>query len=182
MTASTATATEVIYHEVVWGDDEADRQTYADYGDDSFLSATAEQRATSAYLHLIRNGVACGFWTNGALVAGRNVTGGPDRRPAFLDDPQMYAEWAAGNLNDDGTPKAGPIVEHKTRTVLSAYQTERYKTKSNGSCGRHVRSENSVALCSCGWTQHTDSRAEARSAARAHRRDVGSESPVETSR
>lgn len=145
----------VTYYEVVWGDDEADRQTYADHGDGSFISRTADQRATSAFLNLVRNGVDCGFWTNGTLTAGHNVTGGPDSPPAFADEPAPVAEPA-------------PVV-HKTRTVLDAHQTERYKTKSNGSCGRYVRSDISTALCSCGWKYYAGSRAEARAAARAHR-------------
>lgn len=147
------TTTEVTYYEVVWGDDEADRQTYADHGDGSYISRTAEHRATSTFLNLIRNGVACGFWTNGNLTAGRNMTDGPDTPPVFAD----------------AEPVEAASVEHKTRTVLDAYQTERYVTKSNGSCGRYVRSDTSVALCSCGWQKHAGSRAEAREMARAHR-------------
>lgn len=146
--------TEATYHEVVWGDDEADRQTFVDYGDGSFISDTAEARATSFFLGLIRQGVTCGFWTNGRLVAGRNATDGPDVPPTFATEPEIVTA---------SSPK------HETRTVLDAYQDERYVTKSNGSCGRWVRSDTSVALCTCGWEWHATTRTEARSAARGHR-------------
>jgi hypothetical protein len=168
----TMTAVEVTYFEVVWGDDEADRIVYADEHDGTFISETAEVRATSKFLELSKHGVRCGFFVNGNLTAGENVTYGPDQRPAVLDDPDLYARWVAGELNDDGSPKVTPVVEHKTRTVLDAHQSERYVTKSNGSCGRFVRSDTSVALCSCGWKRHAGTREEARSAARAHRSAV----------
>jgi len=147
--ASTAT-TKTIYYTVVWGDDEADRVSYADYGDGSIISTTAKARANSCYLNLVRNGVACGFWEAGNLTAGQNLTGGPGHAPALPDDE----------------PTA---VEHKTLTTLDAHQNERYVTKSNGSCGRYVRGDTSVAMCSCGWKYHAGSRTEARGAARVHR-------------
>lgn len=154
---TTTTTTGITYYEVVWGDDEADRQTYADNGDGSFISTTAKRRANSTFLNLSRNGVPCGFWTNGTLTAGRNVTDGPDTPPVFTDDEPTPAA-------------AGPApVEHKTRTVLNADRGERYITKSNGACGRWARNDDSVALCACGWKWHADSRTEARSAARTHR-------------
>jgi hypothetical protein len=153
---TTTTTTGITYHEVVWGDDEADRQTYADYGDGSYISRTAKQRATSTFLNLIRNGVPCGFWTNGTLTAGRNVTDGPDTPPVFTDDESAPAA--------DSAP-----AEHKTRTVLNAGRSERYITKSNGSCGRWVKNDDSVALCTCGWKWHAGTRSEARAAARDHR-------------
>lgn len=167
--SATITATEVTYFEVIWGDDEADRIVYADERDGTFLSETAEVRATRKFLELSKNGVQCGFWVNGALTAGQNVGEGPDRRPAFLDDPEMYAQWVAGELNEDGSPKAAATLEHKTRTVLDAHQSERYVTKSNGSCGRYATSDTSVALCSCGWKWQAGSRTEARAMARGHR-------------
>lgn len=171
--AQATTTTEVTYYSVVWGDDEADRITYTDHGDGSFISRTAEARANSTFLRLIRDGVACGFWTNGTLVAGQNLTGGPDQRPAVLDDPELYAKWVAGEVNDDGTPKTAAPVQHKTRTVMDAYQDERYVTKSNGSCGRYVKSDTSVALCTCGWKYHAGTRDEARAQARVHRLEAG---------
>lgn len=143
-----STTTEVNHYEVVWGDGEEDRQTYTDHGDGSFISSTADRRATSTFLNLIRDGVACGFWTNGTLVAGRNMTDGPDTPPVFADVES---------------------TEHKTRTILDAYQNERYVTKSNGSGGRFVHSDTSTASCSCGWKYNAGSRAEARAVARTHR-------------
>lgn len=166
---STAIETTITYYEVVWGDDEADRITYADEHDGTFISETADVRATRKFLELSKHGVRCGFFVDGNLTAGENVTDGPDRRPAFLDDPELYSRWVAGELNDDGSPKVAPVMEHKTRTILDAYQSERYVTKSNGSCGRFVRGDTSAALCSCGWKWQAATRAEARMAARAHR-------------
>jgi hypothetical protein len=168
----TTTITEITYFEVVWGDDEADRIVYADEHDGTFLSKTADVRAARKFLELSKLGVRCGLFINGSLECGDNATGGPDRRPAFLDDPKLYALWVSGELNDDGSPKAAPIVEHKTRTVLDAHREERYVTKSNGSRGRYVRSDTSVALCTCGWKWHAGTREEARAAARAHRTTV----------
>lgn len=59
---------------------------------------------------------------------------------------------------------------HVTRTVAdSANRVERYRTKSNGSCGRWVTSDDSVAVCTCGAKFHAATRAEARGLARYHR-------------
>lgn len=60
---------------------------------------------------------------------------------------------------------------HRTRT-LEWIVGERYKTKSNGSCGRYVPTYNAKAECTCGWSQWADDRAEARSRARDHRSTV----------
>lgn len=57
---------------------------------------------------------------------------------------------------------------HRTRT-LEWVVGERYKTKSNGSCGRYVPIHNAKAECICGWSQWAGDRAEARSCARDHR-------------
>lgn len=65
----TATQTETCY-EVVFGTDEADRQAYIDHHDGSYLSSSAHARATSAYVQLITNGVACGFFVDGVLKNG----------------------------------------------------------------------------------------------------------------
>lgn len=63
-----------------------------------------------------------------------------------------------------------PVAHHVTKTVPDAYNCgERYRAKSNGSCGRWVRTDDSVAQCICGWTALEDTRAEARRSARAHR-------------
>lgn len=69
----TTTQTETCY-EVVFGADEADRQAYIDYRDGSFLSSSAHARATSAYVQLVTNGVACGFFVNGVLKNGIDPT------------------------------------------------------------------------------------------------------------
>lgn len=59
---------------------------------------------------------------------------------------------------------------HVVRTVRwSAARTERYRTKSNGSCGRWVWSDESVAVCTCGWKSYTATRPEAQADARVHR-------------
>ncbi len=68
-----------------------------------------------------------------------------------------------------GDPQPATFA-HVTRTVPdAANQRERFRTKSNGSCGRWVRTDESVALCTCGWKSYAATRDEARGAARAHR-------------
>lgn len=94
--------------------------------------------------------------------------------------------WARGRLTDrhdkpatwaphpasDGAPIPATFT-HVTRTVPDTHNRhERYKTKSNGSCGRWVRTDESVALCTCGWKTYTQTRGEAQAAARAHRNSV----------
>lgn len=59
---------------------------------------------------------------------------------------------------------------HVTRTVLDPSRTERYKTKSNGSCGRWVTPDESIALCTCGWKAYESTRAQAQASARVHRK------------
>lgn len=93
--------------------------------------------------------------------------------------------WVRGRLHDgwdsatwQGVPAADgsriePTFTHATRTVPYHARKESYRTKSNGSCGRWVTSDDSVALCVCGWSSYAGSRGEARSAARAHRIAVG---------
>lgn len=64
------------------------------------------------------------------------------------------------------------LAAHVTRTVPHSgpqRESERYVTKSNGSCGRWVRGDDSVALCTCGWKKYRTTRAEAQAAARWHR-------------
>ena len=57
---------------------------------------------------------------------------------------------------------------HRTRTI--EWQTgERYKTKSNGSCGRYVPTMCAKAECLCGWIAYAGDRTEARNSARHHR-------------
>jgi len=64
----------------------------------------------------------------------------------------------------------GPaVVEHKTRT-WERRDGDRYKTKSNGSCGRYVGVYTYGWICSCGESVITGStREQARTAARIHR-------------
>ncbi|MGV9840036.1 hypothetical protein ACWDUL_38385 [Nocardia niigatensis] len=58
--------------------------------------------------------------------------------------------------------------EHRTRTI--EWTTgERYKTKSNGSCGRWVDTTMAKAECVCGWSAYADDRPLARLKARTHR-------------
>lgn len=60
---------------------------------------------------------------------------------------------------------------HRTRTI--AWTTgERYKTKSNGSCGRYVPITAAKAECLCGWSVYAHDRPEARERARTHRATV----------
>lgn len=89
--------------------------------------------------------------------------------------------WVRGRLHDgwDSTtwthiPPAGgariePTFTHVTKTVPYHGRKERYRTKSNGSCGRWVMSDDSVALCACGWTSYAGSRSEAQASAQSHR-------------
>lgn len=70
MTTTTATD-ERVNHEVVWGPDAEDRINYIDYGDGSFISTTADARATSKFLELVRCGVRVGIYRNGVLEGGR---------------------------------------------------------------------------------------------------------------
>jgi|GEM_PF-1746116 len=110
------------------------------------------------------------------------VIGRPDNASEFTWLMREDGSWAVGRLFDRHTdpaewvwmpelPQPVPATfTHVTRTVPHAgTQTERYKTKSNGSCGRWVRSDDSVAICTCGWKSYTATRAEAQAAARWHR-------------
>lgn len=92
--------------------------------------------------------------------------------------------WVRGRLHDGWdsatwqllTPADGSRIEatftHLTKTVPYHGRKESYVTKSNGSCGRWVMSDDSIALCTCGWSSHGGSRGEAQAAARAHRGQV----------
>ncbi len=103
----------------------------------------------------------------GAWVAGRLT----DAAPCFCAAPCRdghAAPWSA--LPRDLTPAT---FTHVTRTVAdSANRRERYKTKSNGSCGRFVWSDDSVAVCTCPWRGYGQTREEARAAARRHLAEV----------
>lgn len=60
---------------------------------------------------------------------------------------------------------------HRTRTTEWTVG-ERYKTKSNGSCGRYVAITAAKAECVCGWSVPASDRAEAQGRARVHRATV----------
>jgi hypothetical protein len=99
---------------------------------------------------------------DGSWVAGRLFAERPGDRGAVWDP---YDSARAGET-------IPPTFTHITSTALMAGRTERYKTKSNGSCGRWVVSDESVGRCTCGWKTYAGSRAEAQAAARAHRDKV----------
>ncbi|MBF6277047.1 hypothetical protein [Nocardia nova] len=67
---------------------------------------------------------------------------------------------------------------HRTRTI-EWVTGERYKTKSNGSCGRWVDNTFAKAVCVCGWSEYAEDRADARWRARNHR-DTANAAPVRT--
>ncbi|MFF4026933.1 hypothetical protein ACFYY5_29195 [Nocardia elegans] len=73
------------------------------------------------------------------------------------------------------TPKGGwtGTGEHRTRTI-EWVTGKRYKTKSNGSCGRYVDNTLAKAECLCGWSKVVDDRESARWQARRHREDAES--------
>lgn len=142
--------TETCY-EAVFGTDEADRQTYIDNHDGSFLSSSAHARATSAYVQLITSGVACGFFVNGVLKNG-------------IDPAAELAE------------PCEPDTEHKTRTSEGSVATTG-GFKHYALDGHEVETYGWIAqaFCSCGWSTVADDRTGARRAAKYHR-----EHPVET--
>lgn len=85
---------------------------------------------------------------------------------------RLYDGWADATWEyqppADGTTIPATFT-HVTRTVPHHGRQERYVTKSNGSCGRWVRGDDSVALCTCGWKTYGSTRTEVRAAARLHR-------------
>ena len=102
----TATQT-VTRYEVVFGADEADRQTYIDHHDGSYISSSAESRATSAYVQLVKNGIACGFFVDGVLKNGT--------------DPN--AETAESDRHEEGAATIGTRVSYTT----DEDETERFR-------------------------------------------------------
>lgn len=112
------------------------------------------------------------------------VIGRPDDLAEMTLIMREDGSWARGRLWDgfeaarwEHMPLAdGPIpatFSHVTRTVPhTGARTERYKAKSNGSAGRWIRSDDSVALCTCGWKAYAADRPEARGRATAHRMEV----------
>jgi hypothetical protein len=108
MTAMPAGAGIPDYYEVVFGPDERDRQAYTDPRDGSPLSESAGGRAARAFLGMVTEGVPCGLWLNGVLMAGTDTgnsrprgssgsrpagrsSGPPDPRPERKELP-MTAE------------------------------------------------------------------------------------------
>lgn len=112
------------------------------------------------------------------------VIGRPDPLAEFTWLMGRDGTWARGRLVDQWnkppvwvsypTPERIPATfTHITSTVLAAGRRERYRTKSNGSCGRWVVGDDSVALCTCEWKSYAATRAEAQAAARYHRDNPG---------
>ncbi|MFI2663376.1 hypothetical protein [Micromonospora carbonacea] len=99
---------------------------------------------------------------DGSWVAGQLLPERPDDHGAI---------WLPYESAEQGET-IPPTFTHITTTVLCAGRTERYKTKSNGSCGRYVRSEDSMARCTCEWECFGSTRAEAQAAARVHRAEA----------
>lgn len=104
---------------------------------------------------------ADGSWVPGRLYDAAPCCCAPACRPGGMSH---LAPWAPLAL-----PVQPATFAHVTRTVPYHDRPERYRTKSNGSCGRWVRGDDSVALCTCGWSSYTSTRAEAQHTARAHR-------------
>jgi len=85
---------------------------------------------------------------------------------------RLFDGWAIATWHHMPLPDGALIpatFTHVTRTVPYHGRRERYKTKNNGSQGRWVTSDDSVALCTCGWKAHGSTREEARGSARWHR-------------
>ncbi len=104
---------------------------------------------------------------DGRWVVGRFYGGSPCFCATPCREPHPVP-WVA--LGDELLPAT---FTHVTDTVPHAgVQRERYRTKSNGSCGRWVRTDDSVARCTCGFRAYTSTRDEARARARAHLADL----------
>jgi len=140
-----------VYWELVFGPEVEDRQVYIDEGDGSFLSQNAEGRLTDAYLQLIKSGVRCGVYRNGALVSGADV----------LDDSKEEVEDSE-------------VVVHKTWTTQGTVEVLGKRIDPYNSRGGLIIDEGFLAeaICSCGWHIAIDNRALARARARQHRREM----------
>ncbi len=115
------------------------------------------------------NGVTFLLTGTGAWVPGRLF----DASPCWCASPCRNGHAALWVDLRRGLEPA--TFTHVTRTVLdSANRHERYRTKSNGSCGRWVTSDDSVALCTCGWREWASTREDARWSAQRHRDEVTS--------
>jgi hypothetical protein len=86
----------------------------------------------------------------------------------------VHRDAGGGFLTRDGyeTVRARRAAEHFTRTYERCVG-ERYKAKSNGSCGRHVLQWQSSWCCTCGagGFGEVNDRASAQQRAKAHRED-----------
>ena len=113
------------------------------------------------------------------------VLGRPDNLAEMTLLMREDGSWDRGRLWDSYTVSrweylplpSGPVpatFTHVTRTVLDPTRKERYKSKSNGSCGRWVQPDESIALCTCGWKAYGTDRAEARWRAVQHSEQVAS--------
>ncbi|MGK5677628.1 hypothetical protein [Actinoplanes sp. URMC 104] len=89
--------------------------------------------------------------------------------------------WARGRLVENYEtgvwqhlpPPGGGLLPatftHVTRTAPYHDRTQRYRTKSNGSCGRYVWSQETWSICTCGWSALGANPDEARWRGRQHR-------------
>lgn len=111
----------------------------------------------------------------------RWVIGRPDDLAEMTLLMREDGSWARGRLWDGWEAAKWQPVPHPDGSIPAPFthvtrivphtvaRTERYKTKSNGSCGRWVTSDDAVALCTCPWKAYAGSRAEARTLAATHR-------------
>lgn len=114
----------------------------------------------------------------------RWVVARPDKRGEMTWLMRDDGMWIRGRLFDSWDsatwqhvpPTDGALIPpsftHLTRTEPYHGRREQYRSKQNGSCGRWVMSDESVALCVCGWKSYASSRGEAQATARSHRAAV----------
>lgn len=112
------------------------------------------------------NGITYLMTGDGRWVPGRLFDTGPCCCPSRCEGHP--APWVIL----DARQVEPATFEHVTRTVPDRHnQHERYKTKSNGSCGRWITTDDSIAICTCGERWYRSTRGEAQAAARAHRQE-----------
>ncbi len=114
---------------------------------------------------------AAGAWLRGRLVDLGPCYHDHGRQPAWDAHPVPWQPLTA-----DVFPAPFTHVVHVVRD--SANRGERYRTKSNGSCGRWVDIDACVAVCACGWKRWESSRADAQARARYHRANPDAESKL----
>lgn len=147
------------------------------------LAELARQRAAGVNLartieaHPARTHLAA-FWVLGRpdhhvgvtylmTAAGGWLAGRLTDAPCFCADRCRCVGAPWSRLAADAVPA---VAEHVIRTVAdTANRHERYRTKSNGSAGRWVTTDDAVALCTCGRRFHGSTRAEARARGNYHR-------------